>query len=206
MNSERIKALAEEIAKEDIVVDIGCDHGYLCIYLKQNDLCKEVYASDISKNALNSAINNFKKYNLKIKSFVSDGFSNITEKYNTAVIAGMGTNTILKIINDKKTPEKLVISSNNEHYKLRKKINEMGYKIINEKIVLESNHYYVILTLIKGSQKLTINQMKFGVSNDKKYYTYLLEKRKKIIKKVLLIKRIKLYYECLILKGLIEKK
>ena len=74
MNSDRIKALADDISKKDIVLDVGCDHGYLSIYLKTNNLCKEVYASDIKESALNVAIKNFKKYNLDIKTYVSDGF------------------------------------------------------------------------------------------------------------------------------------
>ena len=98
MNSERIQALARNIFKDDIVVDIGCDHGYLSIYLKEFGLCKEVYASDISKQALNSARNNFKKHKLDIKTYVSDGFDSIPEYFNTAVISGMGTSTILNII------------------------------------------------------------------------------------------------------------
>ena len=98
MNSERIKALASFINKEDIVLDVGCDHGYLSIYLKQNNLCGRVYASDISALALKQAQTNFKKYHLNIKSFVSDGFNNINVSFNTVVIAGMGTSTILNII------------------------------------------------------------------------------------------------------------
>lgn len=206
MNSERIKALASEIEPEDIVLDVGCDHGYLCIYLKQNNLCKEIYASDVSENALNSAKNNFKKYNLDINSFVSDGFNAVTVSFNTAVIAGMGTSTILHILESEKTPDKLIVSSHNEHYKLRKNLNKIGYKIINEKALFENNHYYIILTLKKGKQKLTKNEMKFGISNNKDYYNYLLNKKKEILKRVPFSKKIKLYYECLILKGLIEKK
>lgn len=206
MNSERIRALAEEIAETDTVIDIGCDHGYLSIYLKQNNLCKNIYASDISENALNYARKNFKKYNLDIDNFVSDGFKNIPVYFDTAVIAGMGTNTILDIIKHEKAPRKLVISSNNEHYLLRKSLNKLGYKIVDEKIVYENNHYYVILLCIKNKQKLNRWELKFGISNNDDYYAYLLNKNKELINKVPFKKKIKLYLECMILKRLIERK
>lgn len=206
MNSERIKALAREISEKDIVLDVGCDHGYLSIYLKQNNLCKEVYASDISENALNYARNNFKKYNLDIKNYVSDGFENIPVSFDTAVIAGMGTGTILKIISHEKTPNKLVLASNNEYYRLRKSLNKMGYKIVDEKAIYENNHYYIILLCIKSKQKLSWKELKFGISNDDEYYTYLLNKNIELIKKVPFKKKIKLYYENLALKRIIGRK
>lgn len=206
MNSERIKVLAKEVSEKDTVLDVGCDHGYLSIYLKQNNLCKEVYASDISENALNAAIKNFKKYNLDIKTYVSDGFKDIPVSFDTAVIAGMGTSTILKIIESEKTPNKLILASNNDYYKLRKYLNKNGYKIVDEQAVLENNHYYIVLLCIKQKQKLNKKELKFGISNNEDYYKYLLNKNRELIKKVPLKKKLKLLYECLILKGLIEKK
>jgi len=206
MNSERIKALAGEISEKDTVVDIGCDHGYLSIYLKQNNLCKNVYASDISENALNHARQNFKKYNVEIENFVSDGFENIPVEFDTAVIAGMGTSTILEILKHEKTPNKLVLASNNHHYFLRKKINEIGYKIVDEQVVLENNHYYVILLCIKTKQKLRKSELKFGISNNDDYYTYLLNKNIELLKKVPLKKKLKVLYDCLILKNIIGRK
>ena len=206
MNSERIKILASFINKEDIVLDVGCDHGYLSIYLKQNNLCKDVYASDISNNALNQAKTNFEKYHLNIKSFISDGFNNINEEFNTAVIAGMGTSTILNILNNKKTPNKLIISSNNEHFKLRKNLNKLGYKLINEKIIYEKNHYYVIMLYLKGKQSLSKKELLFGISNNKEYFNYLLNKNRELLNKVPLKKKLTILYENHLLKGLIEKK
>ena len=206
MNSERIKTLASFVAENDVVLDVGCDHGYLSIYLKLNNCCREIYASDVSLNALNAAIKNFKKYNLNIESYVSDGFENIPVEINTAVIAGMGTSTILKIISHKKTPNKLILASNNDLYKLRKNLNKMGYKIVDEKAVLENNHYYIIMLCKKMKQKLSNSELKFGISNDENYYQYLLDKNKELIKRVPLKKKIKLIFECLILKRLIEKK
>ena len=206
MERKRIKALASEISKKDTVLDVGCDHGYLCKYLKENGLCKEVYASDIKESALNVARNNFKKNKLDIKTFVSDGFKDIPVTFDTAVIAGMGTSTILKILNHDKLPRKLVLSSNNEHYKLRCELYNMGYKLVDEQAVYEKGHYYVIMLYMKMEQKLSRNELKFGISNNDNYYEYLIEKNKELIKKVPLKKRLVLYYDNLILKGLIRRK
>ncbi len=206
MNDNRIKALADEISLKDVVLDVGTDHGYLSIYLKENKLCQEIYACDISKNALNNAINNFKKHKLDIKTFVSDGFSNIPVDFNTAVIAGVGTHTILKIISHPKTPSKLVIGSNNDYYFLRKSLNEKGFKIVDEKAVLEKGHYYIILLCIKGKQRLNRKELKFGISNNDDYYAYLIKKNNEIIEKVPFVKKMQLKYDNYLLKGLIERK
>ena len=206
MNSERLKIIASKISQKDIVLDVGTDHGYLSIMLKKNKLCKEVYASEISKKALETAQNNFRKYHVQIKSFLSDGFKDIPVSFNTAVIAGMCTHTILNILKDPHTPEKLIIASNNNYYLLRKNLNKMGYKIVTEEAVLENNHYYIILLCIRANQKLKKKELLYGISNNEEYYKYLIEERKKIISQVPLLKKIKLVKECLELKGLIEKK
>ena len=206
MNSERLKSIASKVSKDDIVLDVGCDHGYLSIYLKLNNLCQSVYASDVSSNALEMAKKNFLKYNLDIKTFVSDGFNKVDILFNTAVIAGLGTHTILHILDYKDLPEKLIIASNNDYYLLRKSLNKLGYKIVSEEIVFENNHYYPILLCLKGKQKLTKKELLYGISNDQNYYQYLIKEREKIIPKVPLLKKIKLKKECLELKGLIERK
>ena len=60
MLNKKLKTIASLINKNDTVLDIGCDHAYLAIYLKQNNLCKDVYASDINSNALKQANKNIK--------------------------------------------------------------------------------------------------------------------------------------------------
>ena len=68
--SKRLRSLISFVSNEDSLVDVGCDHGYLSIYLKENNLCKSVICSDINNNALNSAISNIKRYNLKIECYL----------------------------------------------------------------------------------------------------------------------------------------
>ena len=206
MISVRLKSIAKFVDSNDSVLDVGCDHGYLSIYLKENNLCKNIYASDISKNALEIAKNNFQKHNVLISTFLSDGFRNIDVYFDTAIIAGVGTNTILNIMNSNKRPAKLILASNNDYYLLRKSLNKKGYKLIDELVVKENNHYYIIMKYILGKQKLSYEKLLFGISNDKDYYQYLFKKNNDLIKKVPFIKKIKLSYENRLLKGLIERK
>ena len=99
--SNRLKAIVKFVDQKDSIVDVGCDHGYLSIYLVENKLVKKVIASDINQNALNSAINNIKKSNLDIETVLSDGIKDVNLKgINTLVISGMGTSTILHILSD----------------------------------------------------------------------------------------------------------
>ncbi len=202
MLSKRLLEISKYVDKNDSVLDVGCDHAYLSIYLKENKLCKSVIASDISKNALEYAKNNIKKSKLDINTYVSDGLNSIDEFYDTVIIAGMGTSTILHILDYKDKPNKLIISSHNEHYKLRKELNKMGYKIINESIVYENNHYYVIMKCIKGIQKLSKRYLKYGISNNKEYYKYLYDKNKELLKKVNFKKKLSIYHELFILKRM----
>ena len=195
MNSIRLLEIAKYVDINDSVLDVGCDHAYLSIYIKKNNLCKNVIASDISANALEFAKKNIAKAKIDINTYVSDGLSNINEFYDTVIISGMGTNTILHILDYKELPNKLIISSQNELYKLRKGLNLLGYSIKEESVVYEKNHYYVIMNCIKGSQKLSNKELKYGISNNRDYYLYLYNKNKDILNKVNISKKIKLCFE-----------
>ncbi len=206
MNSERIKTLASFVSLEDNVLDVGCDHGYLSIYLYKNHLCASVLASDISSSALDMAKKNFSKYQVSIKAYVSDGFESVDAYFDTAVIAGMGTSTILHILDNHKCPNKLIISSHNDLFKLRKTLNKKGFKLVKEASIWENGHYYSIMLWEKGRQKLTKSELLFGISKSRDYYLYLFKKNKELLEKVPFLKRLKLRYLNYLLKGLIEKK
>jgi len=186
MLNKKLKTIASLVNKEDVVIDIGCDHAYLAIYLKKNNLCKEVYASDISPNVLKTAKQNIKESKIKITTYLSDGFKNITNNtINTAIISGMGSSTIVKIM--KEAPnniKKYIISSNNEQDILRKESLKMGYYVQKEIVVFENHKYYPIILFSKEPQKENKLTLKYGKSNNKEYYEYLLAKEKEIISRI----------------------
>ena len=197
----RIKTIASLVDKDSKLVDIGTDHGYLPIYLYENEITKNVMGSDISSNALKFAKANFEKHNLsdKIKLIVSDGFKNLDEKYDTAVISGMGTDTIKKILNIDNIPNKLIISSHKNVDELRLFMNEKGYKIIKEIVLQENDIFYDIIKYEKGNEILNKYELLVGKSNNLEYEKHLLEKYKIIYNK----SKNKKYLEYI---NIIEKK
>ena len=87
----------------------------------------------------------------------------------------MGTSTIKKILDTKKLPEILIIQSNNDHYELRKYMQDLGYKITKEVVIKDGKHYYVIIKYERGSDNLSESELLFGKSQNKEYFKYLIE-------------------------------
>lgn len=180
MNKLRLKTIASFIEQEDRVADIGCDHAYLSIYLVQNKMCQSVIASDINSNALENAIQNIKKEKLekKIPVVLSDGLENISQnEVDTLVLSGMGTTTILHILKDvcQDKIKKIIVQSNNDLYKLRKKMKEYGYFLQQEAIVYEGKHYYCIGKYEQKPKVLKKVEFYFGLyqERNKNYYEFL---------------------------------
>ena len=181
----RIKTLANLVDKDSKLIDIGTDHALLPIYLYENEITKNVTGSDISNNALEFAKTNLKKHNLvdKIKLVVSDGFNNLDDEYDTAVISGMGTDTIKKILDRNNLPKKLIISSHKNVDELRLFMNKKGYKIIKEITLKDNGIYYDMIKYEKGRETLSNYDILVGKSNDTEYKEYLLNKYKNIYAK-----------------------
>lgn len=186
--SKRLKALAEFVTNKDSVVDVGCDHGLLSIYLRENDLVKKVIASDINQNALNSAIKNIDLRKLDIETVLSDGIKNVNlNGVNTLVISGMGTNTILHILEDEKklkNIKKLIIQSNNDHEELRRKLNDKGYYLEDEVYTYDKNKWYVTCKFIKKDKKNSKKEIKYGFLNNEDYNNYMITYEKSILKRI----------------------
>ena len=189
--SNRLKLIAD-MTINDYIIDVGCDHALLDIYLTQKG--KKCVAIDISENVLKQAKNNISKYNLDIELIKTDGLKNVfIPKKSTVVISGMGAHTIIDILKYKYDIDELVISSHNDLYYIRKEIVKLGYYIDLEKSILDNKKYYVIIRFKKGKKKYSLKKYILG-DLDKDYYNYLYNKNKKIISNIkkINIKKIKL--------------
>ena len=164
----RLKRITDFIPSDSYILDVGCDHALLDIYLALNRNNVKLIASDINENPLKIAKENIKKYNLEdeITLEKADGVSKINDEVDTVVIAGMGTSTINNIINKDleklKNVKKIIISSHTSSFELRENMNKKGFKIIDEVVVFDKGKYYEIIVYSNGYEKLSKLDMKYG--------------------------------------------
>lgn len=164
------------------ILDVGCDHAFLSIYLKEINRKLRVIASDLREEPLKSAKNNIEKHNLtsEITLVKADGLDSYKEGIDTVIISGMGTKTIEKILTDGREKlsniKHLIISSNNKYEELRSFVVTLGYEISKEKIVFEANKYYVIIKFSKGENKYSKRDLLVGPylykNRDELFYKY----------------------------------
>ena len=132
MLSKRLKTIAEMV-KTPSVIDVGCDHGLLDIYLaKEYD--KTCLACDISEKALQQAEKNVVKYQVQdlVKTKCTDGLTGIVvKKEDTVVLSGMGTHTIIKILEGRSDIERCIVSSHKDVPLLRRWMTKVLTHITN---------------------------------------------------------------------------
>lgn len=215
MISNRLKSLTKYIDKKDKVIDIGCDHALLDIYMIKNNILDSIIISDVNKNALDGGIKNIKKEAIKtIDARLGNGLEVLTDKDNidTVIISGMGTNTITKILDNDyiKNINKLVIQSNNDHFYLREYLTNKGYIITDEEYFVDNKKNYINIVFIKGNNKYSKNELKYGpiLIKDKEYLNFELNnclKIKKLIINANFITKYKLNKEIRQINKLISK-
>ena len=188
--TKRLELIESLIDDDANVIDIGTDHAYLPIMLaKKNIKC---LGTDINKMALRGALKNIQKYHLedKIDLVLTDGLEGINvSEFNTLVIAGMGYQTIKHILNEQAKLESIktiIIQSNNDYELVRKLLNDLEYKISEEKIIEDKKHLYHIFKFLKGKEVLTKEEILMGKKNleYQKYYQQDLEKLQKILNNI----------------------
>ncbi len=167
MINKRLKTIANFVSDNSNIIDVGCDHAYLSIYLVENKKNTRAIASDINEGPLRIAKSNVEASNLEslIKIKLGDGLEPIEEETDTVIISGMGGITIANMMcrKDKlKNISKIIISPNNEFYIVRKTLNENGYYVVDEAMVKDRTKYYPIIVFEKGQQKYTEDELLFG--------------------------------------------
>ena len=152
--SPRLKVCCGFVCPGDRVADIGCDHGYLGIYLLKNSIASFVYAGDVNEGPLQSAVSNAEKYGVgdKVSFFLSDGLKNFPHDFDTAVCAGMGADTMVSILENapwlKNGQYRLILQCQSKTHYLRKYLSDNGWRITEESVVRDGRFLYTVMEVI----------------------------------------------------------
>ena len=179
MLSKRLRFIADKVKENSNVLDVACDHGLLAIYLEKEKNCN-VIGTDIKNSAIEGALRNKKKYNANVKFFVADGLSKLTSDINTVIIAGLGSQTVIEILDtDLKNVNTLIVSVQKDLEDFRRFIHIKGFKI-KESLVFDKR-YYNVFYLIKGIEKYSNIEYKYGkdLIDNKENINYFKELQKR---------------------------
>ena len=151
--SDRLLACAGFVPRGSRVADIGCDHGYLGIFLLQQGTASHVIAADINQGPLDSARRNGEKYGVgeKMSFHLSDGARAIPRDFDVMVCAGMGADTMISILeaapwlkNDQYT---LILQCQSKTPALRRYLSDHGWSITKETVLRDGKFLYTVMAV-----------------------------------------------------------
>lgn len=164
--SNRLKSLTRYINANDHVMDVGCDHALLDIYLVEHGIVPHIFIGDVNENALENGIKNVEKHNLQnnITPILSYGIEKIaTLDIDTLILSGMGAKTIIDILNSPnlKRIYKLILQSNNHHYELRKFLVENHFVIVKEEVIKDGKKNYINIICLVTNSPVTYTEKEY---------------------------------------------
>ena len=164
--SKRLEAVASFVEQGSVIADVGCDHGYIPIYLYQKGMIPKAIAMDVNKGPLERAEIHIREYGLGeyITTRLSDGVRALKpNEADAVVIAGMGGALMEKIIEEGeetlKSVSYLILQPQSEIHKVREYLRQHQYKIEDEDMVCEEGKYYPMMRAVKTEQDETWNRL-----------------------------------------------
>ncbi len=153
--SLRLSAVAEMVTKGNRLVDVGCDHGYLPVYLILNKKIPKAIAADVGKGPLSRAREHISQYGLGayIETRLCDGLQGIRpEEGDTLVLAGMGGPLMEKIMTEGRETlsgfRELILQPQSDVPHVRRFLLNNGFAIVQETIVKEDGKFYPVMKAV----------------------------------------------------------
>lgn len=191
--SARMQALVNMVSEGGVVCDVGCDHGWVSIYLVQKGIADKVYAMDVRTGPLERAREHVARYCLEgcIETRLSDGLTNLQiGEADCMICAGMGGPLMMKILTEGREKaqamKELILQPQSELALFRKFLRAEGYKIVAEDMVLEDGKFYPMMKVKPIKTQDCLNPSADEQELWDMYGEYLLKEKHPILMKYLL--------------------
>ena len=133
----RLALLASLVPQGAVLADVGTDHGYIPVCLRQRGVIDRAIASDIGREPLEHA-------------------RRTPEECDTVLIAGMGGETIWGILAaapwTRDGRHTLLLQPQTKIEELRLRLCENGYAVTREHLVRDKGKLYVVMTVTAGER------------------------------------------------------
>ena len=157
--SQRLVTVAEMLrddsGKKLAVADVGCDHGYVSIYLIQSGIASSAVAMDVRQGPLSGASDNIREYGLLdvITTRLSDGLKELKKgEADSLIIAGMGGKLMMRLVKEGNLKElgirTAVLQPQSDISEFRAFLRDEGFFITDEKMILEDGKYYFPMKVV----------------------------------------------------------
>lgn len=150
--SGRLHTVASMVTEGNRVCDVGCDHGFVPVFLVQQGISPSVLAMDLREGPLRAAREHVLAYGLEgqIETRLSDGLHNYkVGEADTLVCAGMGGGLMIRILEAEREKtdsfQELVLQPQSEIERFRRFLRENGYRILDEKMLAEDGKFYQVI-------------------------------------------------------------
>lgn len=161
--SKRLECIAnlieKHVSQQDILADIGTDHGYLPCFLTEKGIIQKAYACDVAIGPLNSSKETIKMMHLEhcVFPLLGNGLEPVMDKQPTVIsISGMGGFLMEEILSahlkDLSSVHTLVLQANICEHVIRQFCCENGWQIVDEDIVQDAHHIYEVIVFKKANK------------------------------------------------------
>ena len=171
------------------LADVGTDHGYIPIALVQEKIIPSALAMDVNPGPLERAKQHIREFHLEsdIHTRLSDGVQSLQPgEADSVLIAGIGGALTVKILQEGRevlrTVKELILQPQSEIDKVRRYLEQAGYKITKEDMVWEEGKYYQVM-------KAEAGEMHYDCENFYHYGKLLLESGHPVLRKNLTQRR-----------------
>ncbi len=153
----RLRLIAAMAAGSRHLADVGTDHGYIPVYLAQTGGAERITASDVRSGPLRAAMASARRYGVgdRISFVLADGLDGVSRDIDTAVIAGMGGETIAGILERapwlRESGVRLVLQPQTKTDELIRRLASFGYRLSDAVLAKESGRYYLVICALPGA-------------------------------------------------------
>lgn len=196
--SKRLAAVCELVPPVSSLADIGTDHGYVPIFLRETGRIETAVAADIHEGPAERAREHIGLAGLSdfVSVRVGSGLSVLTPgEVDGAVMAGMGGLMMIEILEEGRAVASemkfLVLQPQNHQKELRLWLAENGFAIDEERLVREDRRFYEVLRVRRGEMEISEREAETGLLKFREqdplfpdFLKYLIQKKDLTIRQI----------------------